>query len=141
VRYARGPTPHNIDSSTADHHLEDLDVRLLPSIVHIDCSDFGTGPALNIMLASLPTDNCITSIHLSGVSEVMGYAQWATITSDFEAVVLQRLRALRQISFDIWQISLLPERLSELTLAVEAALPRLHARGLLSVSVYDDAIV
>ncbi|KAJ6555972.1 hypothetical protein B0H19DRAFT_138136 [Mycena capillaripes] len=137
-----GPTVERLSVDAMDNSLRRIDLGFLPALVHIDCNGFGYGPVLNTMLGGVPTDNCITTIHLSSRSGVLEWDQWATYMRDFDQVVMERLPALREVSLEMhitqnrWEQ---PDPFEfnhpGLVRAMEAALPRLHEKGLLSVHI------
>ncbi|KAJ6555971.1 hypothetical protein B0H19DRAFT_1376909 [Mycena capillaripes] len=123
-------------------NLNSPELSLLPALVHIDYNGFGYSPVLNTMLRGVPTDNCITTIHLSSWSDVLERHQYATYIHDFDEVVTERLPALREVSLEMhitrprWgQSDPFEFNHRGLIQAMEAALPRLHEKGMLSVHV------
>jgi len=128
-------TTESLQLDSSDNTLDYLELGDFSVLDHITVDGFGH--AVNVALAGLPADNRVASVRVAlsclDVEDMDGDLH----VRIFEEVVLRDLPVLRTVEVTVeGTIALFlpsPPTKVDMKKVIETALPRLHAKGLLSV--------
>ncbi|KAJ7838072.1 hypothetical protein B0H14DRAFT_2790033 [Mycena olivaceomarginata] len=137
-----GGTIQSLEIDTIDHSLKSFNLTALPAVHRLSAADFVQGGGLCDLLVRWPMPQRISSIRLFTSTGFMSEPRWAEESScgrldrlAFDRVSLPGLQKVEVVvSITVGGFSPLFRR-GAIVPTVQAAMPRLNERGLLSVSI------